>query len=110
MCPFIWSGRCLGGREWRVAAVIGTFMAAVTRSEGGGNYSRLRRGELLGGLTVGGSVHGRRRGWCERRRRWRSAGAVREEERSGEPRRLKGRTCRWVARSTEPKFEGKLFL
>jgi hypothetical protein len=28
----------VGGREWRAAAVIGTFMAIVTGSEGGGNY------------------------------------------------------------------------
>jgi hypothetical protein len=54
-----------GGQEWQAAAVIGAFMAAVTRSEGGGNYGRLKMGELLGGggATVGAAWNGRRRGW-----------------------------------------------
>jgi hypothetical protein len=43
----------------------------------------------------------------ERRWRRRSAGAVREEERPSGPRGLKGRTGRWVAGLTGPKFEGK---
>jgi hypothetical protein len=41
--------------------VIGAFMATVTRSEGGGTYSRLKRGELLGAI-VGAPWHERRRG------------------------------------------------
>jgi hypothetical protein len=32
---------------------MGAFMAAVTGSEGGGNYGRLKRGELLGRRSLG---------------------------------------------------------
>jgi hypothetical protein len=42
----------------------------------------------------------------ERRKRWRSTGAVREKERPGWPRGLKGQTGRWVAGL---KFEGNSF-
>jgi hypothetical protein len=49
------------GREWRAAAIISAFMATVTRSEGGGNYGRLKRGELLGGGDRWG-LHGTRGG------------------------------------------------
>jgi hypothetical protein len=47
---------------------MGAFMAAVTGSEGGGNYGRLKRGELLGWRSLG--LHGMREGggW----RPWRS--------------------------------------
>jgi hypothetical protein len=65
---------------------MGTFMAAVIGNEGGGNYGRLKRGELLGG----GGDHWGSIAWeegaasmarqHERRRRRRSANAVREEE------------------------------
>jgi hypothetical protein len=47
--------------------------------------------------------------WRERRTRRRLASAVREEERSGGMRGLKGRTGRRVARPTGLKFEGKFF-
>jgi hypothetical protein len=47
-----------GGQEWQAAAVIGAFMAAVTRSEGGGNYGRLKMGELLGGGGQPLGLHG----------------------------------------------------
>jgi hypothetical protein len=47
--------------------------------------------------------------WCERRRRRHSADAVREEERLGGLRGLKGRTSRRVAGPTRPNFEGKFF-
>jgi hypothetical protein len=67
-----------------VVAVIGAFMASFTGSEGGrgGNYDRLKRGELLGDDRWGSEKEGatsmvRRR---ERRRWQHSAGAVREEE------------------------------
>jgi hypothetical protein len=56
----------VGGREWWAVAVISAFMAAVTRSEGEGNYNQLKRGDLLGGEHWGlhgteegvGGVHG----------------------------------------------------
>jgi hypothetical protein len=41
------------GREWWAVVVIGTFMATITGSEGGGNCGRLKRGELLGGRPLG---------------------------------------------------------
>jgi hypothetical protein len=44
---------------------------------------------------------------CDRRRRRRSADAVREEERPGGPCGPKGRIGRRVAGLTGPKFEGK---
>jgi hypothetical protein len=62
-----------GGQKWRAVVVIGAFMAAVTGSEGAGNYGRLKRGELLGDATIGPPWHERRRGQCP----WR--GGVRGE-------------------------------
>jgi hypothetical protein len=83
----------VGGREWRAVAVISAFMAAVTRSEGEGNYSQLKRGDLLG-ASVGGSMAPKE--WAAsmaqqhgRRRRRRSASVMREEERPGGRRGLK---------------------
>jgi hypothetical protein len=97
------------GRELWTAVVISAFMAAITKSEGGGNYSRLKRGESCWvGATVGCSMAREKEGaasmawWCERRS-WHSAGVAREEERNGG---LKGRTGRRVA---GPKFEGTFF-
>jgi hypothetical protein len=55
----------VGGREWRVAVVIVAFMAAVTGSEGGGNYGRLKRW-VIGGQPMRAPWRGRRRG----RRPW----------------------------------------
>jgi hypothetical protein len=48
-----------------VVAVIGAFMASFTGSEGGrgGNYDRLKRGELLGDDRWGLEKEGRRP-WC----------------------------------------------
>jgi hypothetical protein len=79
-----------GGQEWQAAAVIGAFMAAVTRSEGGGNYGRLKMGELLGGQPLGlhgtgeggGGVHGV---------------AAREEEAALSQRGKGGRKAGWAA-------------
>jgi hypothetical protein len=48
--------------------------------------------------------------WLERRRRLRSASAMREEERLGGPHGPKGRIGRRVAGPTGPNFEGKFFL
>jgi hypothetical protein len=51
-----------GGGNWRLHG-------CRYRSEGGGNYSRLKRGELLGGGgTIGAPLHGRRG-----RRPWRGS-------------------------------------
>jgi hypothetical protein len=76
---------------------MGAFMAAVTGSEGGGNYGRLKRGELLGWRSLG--LPGMREGggW----RPWRSA---REEEvaldRRGEGGRRPNRpTACWADRA-----------
>jgi hypothetical protein len=96
-------------------AVIGTFMAAVTGNEGGGNYGRLKRGVLLGGGNRWGSMAREKEGAAtmsrrrERRRRRRSTNVVREEERPGGLRGPKCRTGRWVAGPFCPKFEGKFF-
>jgi hypothetical protein len=51
----------VGSREWWAAAIIGACIAAITGSEGGGNYGRLKRGELMEGLPLGAA-------WCRRRR------------------------------------------
>jgi hypothetical protein len=82
------------GREWWEAVIIGAFMVAVTGSEGGGNYGRLKRGESLGGDRWG-SMAWEKEGvaslaWWHERRRWRSAGAVREEEGPRGPNRPAG--------------------
>jgi hypothetical protein len=69
----------VGGREWRAAVVIDTFISTIIGSEGGATYDHLKRGgELLGG-TVGGSMVWEKEGAVsmarrrERRRRRRSA-------------------------------------
>jgi hypothetical protein len=91
----------VGGREWRAVAVIGAFMAAITGSEGGGNYDRLKRGGRYWGVIVGGSMAWEKEGaasmarWCERRRR-RSAGVVWEEEMPGGPRGLNRLAGGWA--------------
>jgi hypothetical protein len=81
----------VGGREWRAVAVIGAFMAAITGSEGGGNYDRLKRGggEILGGDRWGlhgvgeggGGIHGT---------------VVREEEAALGRRGVGGRNAGWA--------------
>jgi hypothetical protein len=108
--PFYRVGRGRGRPGMAAAAVIGTFMAAIIGSEGGGNYGRWKGG---GGRPLGGSIPREKEGAVsmarqrKRRRRRRLAGAVREEERPGGLRGLKGRTGWRVDGPTGLKFDGK---
>jgi hypothetical protein len=57
----------VGGREWRAAVVIDTFISTIIGSEGGATYDHLKRGGgVIGGHRWGlhgvgeggGGVHG----------------------------------------------------
>jgi hypothetical protein len=88
---------------------MGAFLASITRSEGGGNYGRLKRRGVIRG-DHWGSMAPEKEGAAsmvrqrERRRQRRSVGVVREEEgRVG----CVGRTGRLAAGPIGPKVEGK---
>jgi hypothetical protein len=104
--PFYRVRRGRGGREWRAAAVIGAFMAAVTRVMGG-ELRLIEVGGVKGGdrcssmaWKKGASMAQRRRE--RRRRRYRLSEGGRKGKRGhglpgcSRPKRLDGPTGHWA--------------